>query len=198
MANLPRVSKKIIFDTFFTLFVRNQDKLRVKAVEKNISRHENGTLYLRVRRNGQLVTKSLQTKDLKEARRKVEAEGLDSFMHPQTAREPAVSLPASVQAKASMVKGVCLKYGKAWETFDGVAVWKAYRASGLASRGQELTSAGNHLKWYLGLFVPWAIGKGFLPASAKDCLSLLKEIRVNPRRIRIPAVEAVGEVAVAR
>jgi integrase len=221
------VSKAIIFDTFFTLVAQNEDTTWVKAVEKNISRHENGTLYLRVRRNGQLFTKSLQTKDLKEARRKVEAEGLDSFMTPQTAREPAVPLPGAIEAKAGEVKatlkatlkdalalhaaglihlskgreemaercsGVVLKYGKDWETFDCVAIWKAYRASGLESwRKKELTSACNHLKWYLGEFVPWAISKGFLPVSAKDSLSMLKEIKVNPRRIRIPSVEAVGE-----
>ena len=217
------MSKAKIFDTFFTLVARNGDKLRVKSEGKNISRHENGTLYLRVRRNGQLFTKSLKTKDLKEARRKVESEGIDSFMNPQTAREPAVALPVVVEAKASVVvgpslaealalhaaglihlsdgreemaercSGVVLKYGKDWETFDCVAVWKAYRASGLESRGQELTSACNHLKWYLWLFVPWAIAKGFLPASAKDSLSMLKEIKVNPRRIRVPTVEMVGE-----
>jgi integrase len=220
-----------IFDTFFILIARNEDKLRVKALEKNISRHENGTLYLRVRKNGKLFTKSLQTKDLKEARRKVEAEGLDSFMIPQAAREPAatalpsppVPLPVAVEAKAGVVKvtlkqalalhaagmihlskgreemtercsGVALKFGKDWETFDCVAIWKAYRASGLESwRKKELTSACNHLKWYLWEFVPWAISKGFLPASAKDSLSMLKEIKVNPRRIRIPTTEMVGE-----
>ena len=99
-------------DDFFTLFVRNKDKIGVKALEKNISRHKNGTLYLRVRKNGKLFTKSLQTKDLKEARRKVEAEGLDSFMIPQAAREPAatalpsppVPLPVAVEAKAGVVR----------------------------------------------------------------------------------------------
>ena len=193
----------------------------MKSVEKNISRHKNGTLYLRVRKKGQLFTKSLQTKDLKEARRKVEAEGLDSFMIPQTARDPAVPLLGAVEAKADSkvalkealalhaaglihlskgreemadrCSGVVLKYGGAWDTFDCVAVWKAYRASGLASRGKELTSACNHLKWYLGEFVPWAVLKGFLPVSVKDSLSALKEIKVNPRRIRIPSVEAVCE-----
>jgi hypothetical protein len=98
-----------IFDTFFILIARNEDKLRVKALEKNISRHENGTLYLRVRKNGKLFTKSLQTKDLKEARRKVEAEGLDSFTIPQAAREPAVPLPVAVKAKADVVQEVTLK-----------------------------------------------------------------------------------------
>lgn len=195
----------------------------MKALEKNISRHENGTLYLRVRRKGQLVTKSLKTKDLKEAKRKIEAEGLHSFTNPQAAREPAVPLPVAVEAKASVkgvslkdalalhaagmihlsdgreemaerCSGVVLKYGQDWETFDCVAVWKAYRASGLESwRKKELTSACNHLKWYLGEFVPWAVAKGFLPVSAKDSLSMLKEIKVNPRRIRIPKVAMVGE-----
>ena len=213
-----------IFDTFFILIARNEDKLRVKALEKNISRHENGTLYLRVRKNGKLFTKSLQTKDLKEARRKVEAEGLDSFTIPQAARVPAVPLPVAVKAKADVVQevtlkealalhaagmihlsdgreemaercsGVVLKYGQDWKTFDCVAVWKAYRASGLETwRKKELTSACNHLKWYLWEFVPWAVRKGFLPASVKEALQMLKEIKVNPRRIRIPSVEAVGE-----
>lgn len=195
----------------------------MKALEKNISRHENGTLYLRVRRNGQLFTKSLQTRDLKEARRKVEAEGLDSFMISQTAREPAVPLLRVVEAKAGVVKvtlkdalalhaagmihhsksreemvercsGVILKYAKDWGTFDCVVIWKAYRASGLETwRKKELGSACNHLKWYLGEFVPWAISKGFLTISAKEDLSKIKVIKVNPRRIRIPSVEAVGE-----
>jgi hypothetical protein len=201
----------------------------VEALEKNISRHKNGTLYLRVRKNGKLFTKSLQTKDLKVARRKVEAEGLDSFMIPQAAREaaatalPSPPVPLPVEAKAGVVKvtlkealalhdarmihlskgreemaercsGVVLKYGQDWKTFDCVAIWKAYRASGLESwRKKELTSACNHLKWYLWEFVPWAISKVFLPASAKESLSMLKEIKVNPRRIRIPSVEVVGE-----
>ena len=34
---------------------------------------------------------------------------------------------------AERCSGVVLKYGKDWENFDGVAVWKAYRASGLKS-----------------------------------------------------------------
>ena len=105
---MPRVSKPKIFDTFFTLFVRNEDRFGVKSVEKHISRHKNGTFYLRVRKNGKLFTKSLQTEGLKEAKRKVEAEGLDSFMVPQTAREPAVPLPGAVEAKAGVVK-VALK-----------------------------------------------------------------------------------------
>ena len=203
----------------------------MKALEKNISRHKNGTLYLRVRKNGKLFTKSLQTKDLKVARRKVEAEGLDSFMIPQAAREaaatalpsPPVPLPVAVEAMAGAVRvtlkealalhdagmihlskgreemakrcsGVALKYGQDWKTFDCVRIWKAYRGSGLESwRKKELGSACNHLKWYLWEFVPWAISKGFLPASAKESLSMLKEIKVNPRRIRIPTTEAVSE-----
>ncbi len=95
---------------------------------------------------------------------------------------------------AERCSGVVLKYGQDWKTFDCVAVWKAYRVSGLETwRKKELTSACNHLKWYLWEFVPWAVKKGFLPASAKEALPMLKEIKVNPRRIRIPSVEAVGE-----
>jgi integrase len=41
--------------------------------------------------------------------------------------------------------------------------------------------------------VPWSISKGYLPDSAKGSLSTIKEIKVNPRRIRIPSKELVGE-----
>lgn len=43
----------------------------MKAVEKNISRHENGTLYFVARRGGKLTWRSLRTKNLEQARRLV-------------------------------------------------------------------------------------------------------------------------------
>ncbi len=73
----------------------------MKAIEHNISRHENGTLYLRVKREGKILKKSLKTKDLKEARKKIADEGILSFssspsepplFEPKTAREPSVPL----------------------------------------------------------------------------------------------------------
>jgi site-specific recombinase XerD len=51
----------------------------VKTIEKNISRHENGYLYLVARRKGKLTVTSLKTKDLVEARRKIREMGIQAL-----------------------------------------------------------------------------------------------------------------------
>jgi len=86
-----------------------------------------------------------------------------------------------------------LEYAKKFKDFDALDVWKAYRASGIKTRGKPLGSACNHMKWYLGQFVPWAVSKGYLPDTAKDSLEKIKQVRVNPRRIRIPSIETIEE-----
>ena len=66
----------------------------MKAVEKNISRHANGTLYFVSRRNGHLIRTSLGTKKLEEARRAISRMLADRVVVSMTAREPqAVPLP---------------------------------------------------------------------------------------------------------
>ena len=180
-----------------------------------------------MKRNGRIITKSLKTKNLKEAQRKIEAEGLDSFVNqtptekPRT-REQQVPAP-EVEEKKSPVTEITLKealerhmdgliceskgseemlgrcskkvleYAENFENFDAVSIWKSYRASGIKTRGKELGSACNHMLWYLGKFVPWAVTQGHLPESAKDSLSRIKKVKVNPRRIRVPSVEVVRE-----
>lgn len=212
----------------------------MKAIGENMSRHENGNLYLVVRRGKKLKVKSLRTKDLKEARRKLRDEGIISltaskpepeFADPlpkpldtgfQVSSVPSVPTVPSVstvplaptvslsQALDQHAEGLVhnsvsreemvercrkkvLEYGKNFETFDALRIWKAYRASGKERRGKELGSACNHLKWYLGLFIPWAVNRGYLPLAAKESLSEIPAVIVIPRRIRVPSVETVSE-----
>ncbi len=203
----------------------------MKAIGENMSRHENGNLYLVIRRDGKLTVKSLRTTDLKEARRRLRDEGIISLTEPRSEPEfsnplskaldtgfqvssiPTVPLAPTVslsQALDQHAEGLVhnsvsreemvercrkkvLEYGKNFETFDALRIWKAYRASGKERRGKELGSACNHMKWYLGLFIPWAVNRGYLPLAAKESLSEIPAVIVNPRRIRVPSVETVSE-----
>ena len=61
----------------------------MKSIEKNISKHENGTFYFVARKKGKLTVKSLQTKDLAEARRKIREMGTLALT---AAREPGPPL----------------------------------------------------------------------------------------------------------
>ena len=73
----------------------------MKAVEKNISRHANGTLYFVSRRNGHLIRTSLGTKKLEEARRAISRMLADRCIVSMTAREPqAVSLSGGFGIRA--------------------------------------------------------------------------------------------------
>jgi hypothetical protein len=51
----------------------------MKAIETNIHRHENGTLYFVARRHGKLHVQSLRTQDLEEARRILREKGTEFF-----------------------------------------------------------------------------------------------------------------------
>lgn len=189
----------------------------MKAVEKNISRHENGVLYFVARRGGRLTWRSLRTKNLEEARRIVREQGVQGLI---SAREPAVPLPMGI-AKKRVVMGVAEaldehdrglvllshgaremaargrraveKYCRGWEVFSAVEIWNGYRQSGMQRNGRELTSACNHLRWYLNKVVPWAVAKELISATAKEELARLPKIKIPPRRIRVPEPVQVDE-----
>lgn len=199
----------------------------MRAVEKNISRHENGTLYYVARVNGYLQVKSLKTKEIKEAKerlRQVLAGAFDSLkpMVPVAAREPVIPLqvgaslnppqvpvlppaPAiTIAAALTLFEGsqICLTKGrkdmlrrgskivlercKDLASFNPAEIWSAYRDSGKGS-------ACNHLRWWLRLFVPFGIKKGWLPYTVREDLDQIRMIKVNARNIRIPSVEVVDE-----
>lgn len=52
----------------------------MKAIERNLSQHANGTFYVVARRNGKLEVKSLKTKDLREARRLLREFGVHGLL----------------------------------------------------------------------------------------------------------------------
>lgn len=68
-------------------FPPNPEKIGVKIIEKHIGRHENGNLYLVVRKNGILTKRSLKTTNLAEAQRKIREMGTVALT---AARQPAV------------------------------------------------------------------------------------------------------------
>jgi integrase len=78
-----KVSTVLILSPF--LRTEKPEKLGVKAIERNLSQHANGTFYLVARRNGKLEVRSLKTKDLKEARRLLRDFGVHGLLAP---REP--------------------------------------------------------------------------------------------------------------
>ena len=80
-----------------------------------------------------------------------------------------------------------------WVGFSPVAIWNAYRETGLERHSALLSSAANHLLWYMLKFVPWAEKRGFLGEDATESLSGIPRLKVNPRQIRVPAVTVVAE-----
>jgi integrase len=82
---------------------------------------------------------------------------------------------------------------KGLEGFSPAEIWTAYRKTGLDRQGVLLGSAANHLRWYMLKFVPWAAKRGYLGADALESLAEIKRLKVNPRRIRVPARKIVGE-----
>lgn len=183
----------------------------MKAVEKNISRHENGILYFVARRKRKLVVRSLGTKSLEEARSRIRELGIKGLM---AAREPAVpllgaifsSLPEAIaehdrglvllsagsREMAARGKRVMLRFATGWD-FSPVEIWKKYRETGIERQGKELTSAANHLLWYMRKFIPWAVRRGFLPTEILEEMKKLKKVPTNPRRIRVPSEETLDE-----
>ena len=85
------------------------------------------------------------------------------------------------------------RFAKGWQGFSPVAIWNAYRETGLKRHGALLGSAANHLLWYMEKFVPWAAKKGFLGADALESLAGIPRLSVNARTIRVPSVEVVEE-----
>lgn len=195
----------------------------MKAIEKNISRHQNGTLYFVTRRNGQLVRHSLRTKSLEEAKRKIHGalaaslsatrEPLPSPITPPLVEPVVHYIPPSIPisqcldehdrglvlvsdgAKEMAVRGrkAVERYCTGWSDFSSVQIWKKYRDSGHERFGRELGSACNHLLWYLRKVVPWAVSRNYLPKPALEELGQLKKVKTNARRIRIPSVQEVNE-----
>ena len=94
---------------------------------------------------------------------------------------------------AARARAVIAHFAKDWEDFNPVRVWKEYRATGIARQGKELGSAANHLRWFMGQFVPWAIERGYLGVRAMNKLALIPQIEGNSKRIREPAPELVGK-----
>ena len=85
------------------------------------------------------------------------------------------------------------RFATGWNDFDPVAIWKQYRATGLARQGFELGSAANHLRWYFRKFIPWAVKRRWLSETMLEFLKEIPRLKVNPRRIRVPAKKIVGE-----
>jgi len=201
----------------------------MKAIERNISMHENGFLYFVARRGKELIVRSFGTKNLDDARRRLRREGTAGLIEILTGRNagsseeapgpaggagaalvvPAgkltlsealqehdrglVLLSAGAREMAARGKKAILKFSNPGEDFSPVGIWTAYRLTGLERKGVELGSAANHLRWYLYKFVPWAVGKGFLSLSAVEDLKKIPLLQVNPRRIRVPAADVVGD-----
>jgi len=85
------------------------------------------------------------------------------------------------------------RFATGWENFSPVAIWNAYRKTGIDRHGELLGSAANHLLWYMGKFVPWAAKRGLVGAEAMESLAGIPRLVVNARTIRIPSVEVVEE-----
>jgi len=185
----------------------------MRAVERNISRHGNGTLYFVVRRQGQLVRRSLGTKDLSQARKRIREDGIKSLLGGCEPVAPTQRgfVEARVQPFAGdldehdrrlmlMSEGSRLmaklgrkaveRYAKDWQSFSPIEVWNAYRQSRV---GREITSGANHLRWYLGKLVSWAMERGLLASGVLDELKQIPKVKVPPRRIRVPEPELVNE-----
>lgn len=193
----------------------------MKAVEKNISRHRNGILYFVARRGGRLVWRSLRTKSLEEARRNVREEGVKGLLgekekavprnraeiSPVVKAPPAsmaatldehdrglILLSAGAREMAARGRRAVERYSREWDSFSPVEIWNQYRKSGLQTgRGQEFTSAANHVRWYLRKLVPWLVAKGFVSESVKEEMTRIPKIKIPPRRIRVPEPAAVDE-----
>jgi integrase len=225
------IEKKQFFYTFPLVSIAKKRRKRwMKAVERNISRHENGNLYFVARRRGRLFWRSLRTKDLAQARRMVREEGIKGLAEskapkaapsgspsPEALHEsheilqkpnlPAVSISealtehdrglilmsAGAEEMAARGRRVVERYYRDWDGFSPVEIWNSYRRSGVKLRGEEFTSAANHLRWYLRKFVPWAVTRGLVPAEVEEELARIPKIKVPPRRIRVPEPIQVDE-----
>lgn len=202
----------------------------MRAVEKNISRHENGTLYYVARVNGYLQVKSLRTKEIKEAKerlRQIVAGAFNSVKPvapvatrtvtrvtcdrslsegnlfnppsvpvpvPEVTLADAVTIFKDAQifkckgTKDMLVRGckLVLEHSKDLASFNPVAVWSAYRSTGVGS-------GCNHLRWCLRRFVKFGIKRRWFAYTLQEDLQQIPLIKVNPRHIRIPSLKVVDE-----
>lgn len=111
-------------------------------------------------------------------------------------RKSLILLTDGTRDMAALGERVILKFGKNWSGFEPVAIWNDYRDSGTKRKGKrkgKLTSAANHLRWYLRKFVPWAVSKEFLPPEALVRMKAIPCLKINSRQIRVPAASAVNE-----
>jgi len=111
-------------------------------------------------------------------------------------RKSLVLLTDGTRDMASLGIRVILKHGKDWSGFDPVAIWNDYRESGTKRKGRrkgKLTSAANHLRWYLRKFVPWAVSQGFLPQESVVKMKTIPCLKINSKKIRVPASSVVDE-----
>jgi integrase len=106
-------------------------------------------------------------------------------------RRTLVLKTKSTREMADRGERVINTYCQSWDDFEPVDIWNKYRVSRMETLGRELTSACNHLLWYLRKFVPWAVENGWLPPKAQKSVDSLEKLKVNPRRIRVPSAEEV-------
>ena len=85
------------------------------------------------------------------------------------------------------------RFSTGWEGFSPVAIWNAYRETGIKRHGALLGSAANHLLWYMQKFVPWAAKRGFVGEDALESLAGIPRLVVNARTIRVPSAGVVEE-----
>ena len=104
-----------------------------------------------------------------------------------------VLLSDGTKKMARRARAVIARFAKDWKDFNTLRIWKEYRATGIARQGKELGSAANHLRWYLAKFIAWAVECRYLGDDAKASLAMIPRLKVNPRRIRVPSPEDVGE-----
>jgi integrase len=188
----------------------------MKAVAKHIMSHTGGHLYFRARVAGKIVTRSLGTKDLGEAKQLLLEKGYAGIIERkaeqsavkvlQAVSAPTVTLKSALdqhdmrmvkdseatQEMASRSRKAVERYTSELVDFSPVAVWTNYRQKGL--KGKPVTSAANHLRWYLGSFVSFGVERGFLLPAVTEEFKKVPSIQISPRRIRVPEVLAVKEL----
>ncbi len=103
-----------------------------------------------------------------------------------------VVMSQSMQRQVREMRAIVLRCGSLdLGDFDPVGIWNAYRLGGKP----PLVSRPNHLRTYLRRFVEWAVEGGHLPeVRIEKAVRRIPLLKVNPRRIRVPSAEAVGEL----
>ena len=93
----------------------------MQAIERNLARHGNGTIYLIVRRNGRLHRLSLKTKDLNFARQLLREVGIERLLE----RTSLALNPVRQEARVLSLRISLTKNGEERTTIPGrvVAQW---------------------------------------------------------------------------